>query len=120
MINYQALYLPGLIFLVTIGFGFWVKARGRPYNKLLFNIHKLVALAGVLLSILRLKAYFSLNDLYGWMTPVLATVIISVVMLFTTGGVMSIKEDESRIALLLHRASPVIIVLCLIGAYFLI
>ena len=120
MVVDSPILLPLILFLIIVSFGFLVSRSGRPYNPFLFNIHKLTALAGVVVAVLRLKSSFPLVDLPGWMVVILAAAASSVVMLFTTGGVMSIRKDESRISLIFHRAAPVIIVLCLIGVYFLL
>jgi hypothetical protein len=37
----------GLFFVVIFVSGFWLSHSGRPYSALFFNIHKLIALAGV-------------------------------------------------------------------------
>lgn len=113
------LLVPLILFSITIVFGFWVRKVGKPYNPLLFNIHKLIALAGVVLGALRVKSIFQLDDLLDWMPAILAAAGISVVMSFATGAVMSINENEPGIALFFHRAGPVIIILCIAGVYFL-
>ena len=38
----------GLLFLFTIGTGIWLSNSGKPYNTLIFNIHKLIALGTVI------------------------------------------------------------------------
>jgi hypothetical protein len=35
--------IPGIVFILTLAFGFWLSRSGRPYNGLLFNIHQLIA-----------------------------------------------------------------------------
>jgi hypothetical protein len=39
--------LSGILFLLTLAFGFWVSHLRKPYNSLLFNIHTLIALGSV-------------------------------------------------------------------------
>jgi hypothetical protein len=39
---------PGIIFLLTLVFGIWLSNSGKPYNGILFNIHKLIALGAVI------------------------------------------------------------------------
>jgi hypothetical protein len=107
-----------LLFLITIGFGLRISKQGKPYNPALFNVHKLVALAGVVIAVLWARSSIPLDDLTGWGIPFLFGAGISVVMLFATGGVMSAREEEPGIALLFHRANPVMIILCLVGLYF--
>lgn len=115
MTSMAPVLIPLILFLITVGFGLWVSAKGRPYHPALFNIHKLVALAGVVLAVLRLPASFQDVDLSGWMAAFLAATGFSALMLFATGGVMSIRKEEPGVALFFHRAGPVIITLCLIG-----
>ena len=111
------LFFPLILFLITVGFGFWVRGKGRPYHTALFNVHKLVALAGVGLSVLRFRSSFQAGDLSGWLEVVLGAGGFSALMLFFTGAVMSIRKEESGVALFFHRAGPVIITLCFIGMY---
>jgi hypothetical protein len=99
----------GIIFLITVGFGFWVSSRGKPYPTLLFNIHKLIALGGVILASVRV---FSLNPFLVFPPVVLALIAaaaICAISMFATGAVMSIKEEETRLILVIHRIGPVII-----------
>ena len=111
------LFIPVILFLITVGFGFWLRGKGRPYNTALFNIHKLIALAGFVLVVLRLRSGFLAGGLSGWMAVVLVGAGLSALMLFATGAVMSIRKEEPGIALFFHRAGPVIITLCLIGLF---
>lgn len=113
------IFIPLVLFLITVGFGFWVSKVGKPYHPGLFNIHKLVALAGVVLAVLRFRSGFSINVITSWILFALVLTGLSVILLFVTGAIMSIREDEPRIALFIHRAGPVIITLCLAGMLFL-
>ncbi len=38
----------GVLFGLTLAFGVWLSQAGKPYNPVLFNIHKLTALAAVI------------------------------------------------------------------------
>ena len=105
-----------VLFLISVCFGFWVRKTGRPYNPVLFNIHKLAALTGVVLTILNVRAQGILDSQSGWMNAILAGTLFGVVMLFASGGVMSIRKTEIGFALSFHRTGSVLIVLCLVGA----
>ncbi len=113
------IFIPLVLFLITAGFGFWVSKVGRPYHSGLFNIHKLVALAGVVLAVMRIRSGFSINAITSWILFALVLTGLSVILLFATGATMSIREDEPGIALFFHRAGPVIITICLAGMLFL-
>ena len=118
MIN-STFIIPVVLFLVTLGFGFWVSKGGRPYHSILFNIHKLVALAGVVLTVMRIRSGFLPGPLSGWIIATLAAIVLGVITLFATGAIMSIREDEPGLALWFHRVGPVIIVICLLFMYYL-
>jgi hypothetical protein len=111
-------FLPtGILLLATIGFGFWVSHRGRPYNDLLFNLHKLLALAGLVFTGIR---FFRLDPFLVFPTGTLilaALTVVPVLALFTTGAIMSIRDEESRPALLIHQGSLVFIIILITGAF---
>jgi hypothetical protein len=120
MIIQPILAYPLSLFFLSVCFGFWVRRRGQPYHPVLFNIHKLTALTGVVLTILKVRAHLILDTQSDWMNAVLAGALFSVVMLFASGGVMSISKNEPGIALSFHRTGSVIVALCLVGGYFLL
>ncbi len=101
--------VPGILFLVIIGVGFWVSKLGKPYNGLLFNIHKLIALAAAILTGIRI---FRLDP---WETfPVLAILFIAlalggVIAMFATGAMMSIQDQVKRTPKLVHQISASIV-----------
>ena len=51
---FRLMILPGFLFLIIIGFGLWVSKVGKPYNNLLFYIHKLIALEAVIFTCIRI------------------------------------------------------------------
>jgi hypothetical protein len=114
-IDQMSLYLPLLLFLITVGFGFWVSRSGTPYPVVLFNIHKLAALAGVVLAAVRIRSGSTLGELSGWVAAGVVAIGVCVMVLFATGAVMSIREEGSGLVLFFHRAGPVVITLCVAG-----
>ena len=108
-------YLPLLFFLVAVGSGLWVSRSGAPYPVLLFNFHKLAALAGVVLAAVRIGSGAVLEHPSGWIAAAVVVMGVCVLVLFATGAVMNIKAEGSGLVLFLHRAGPVIITLCLAG-----
>jgi hypothetical protein len=102
---------PGLGFLLTLVFGFWLSRRGRPYNGLLFNIHKLIALASVILAATRIYQLLKPLDIQAPIAILLVISALSVVALFLSGALMSANQGEYRTIKLIHNASPFILVL---------
>ncbi len=109
-IQSQLLY-PTLGFLLTLVFGFWLSRRGKPYNGLLFNIHKLIALATVILS--TLAVYRALQGVDVMITLPLSIILsaLSIIALFVSGGLMSAEKGEFRVMKLIHNLSPFVLVI---------
>ena len=92
------LLLPAILFALTLGFGLWLSLWGKPYNGLLFNIHKLLALgAAVLVGV----------QTFAWMraapTLLIAGAALGVVALFFSGAMLSVGRRWTALALMTHR-----------------
>ncbi|MCJ7717689.1 MAG: hypothetical protein MUO54_14380 [Anaerolineales bacterium] len=103
---FQQLIIPGLLFLIVVGFGFWVSRMGRPYNQVLFNFHKLIALGGVVLLAMRIININPLESFSTLMNGLIAAAAACAIVLFTTGAIMSIRDGETRLVLGLHQIMP--------------
>ncbi|MGB2965127.1 MAG: hypothetical protein WBB69_14195 [Anaerolineales bacterium] len=99
----------GVLFVITIGFGFWVSRTGKPYNGLLFNIHKLVALGGVIIGSILIFRLDPFAEFPLLVIALLGAAAVCVITMFATGAVMSIKEEETRLVLTIHQISPFLI-----------
>lgn len=117
---FKLMLLPGILFLVIIGFGLWVSKVGKPYNSLLFNIHKLIALGAVILTGIRVFNLDPINNFPYMAIILIALAVLGVIGMFATGAVMSIKDDVPRAALLIHRIFPAAILLSFSSAIYLI
>jgi len=104
---------PGIGFLLTLVFGFWMSKAGRPYNGILFNIHKLIALGTVIITAMQI--YKILNILEPQALIVLLIVItgISVVALFVSGAFLSIGNVSYQVVKIIHNISSVLAVIAL-------
>jgi hypothetical protein len=100
--------IPIILFILTLVFGFWLSHVGKPYNGLLFNIHKLIALVCVvLLGIQFSKTIHAPN----WL--IIAFLVVSalcVSALFVSGALMSAGKLEYNLMLAIHRVAPFVLV----------
>jgi hypothetical protein len=85
---------PGLLFILTLIFGFWLSKAGKPYNGILFNIHKLIALGTVILTVIRVYNIFKIMNLGILIVVLLVVVGICVIALFASGAFMSIRDQN--------------------------
>jgi hypothetical protein len=108
-ILYQFIF-PGGLFILTLFFGFWLSHTGKPYNSILFNFHKLLALGNVVLACMQL--YKNLNSLNWLLIAVLAVLALCIIALFVSGALMSTGKLDYTLMLTIHRIASVALVLC--------
>ena len=111
---------PGIIFLLTLVFGVWLSNSGKPYNGILFNIHKLIALSAVIAATMQI--YKILNGMES-QSLVIALVIFAalcVVALFATGAFMSLEKLNYAVILAIHRGSSVLAIITMSAIIYLL
>lgn len=111
---------PILGFLLTIVFGFWLGRRGKPYNGLLFNIHKLIALAAVILAGMEMYRLWKALDAGGSVVLMLGVIAVCVVLLFLSGAFMSADIGQYRVVRLIHNVVLIVAVLAILSAIYLL
>jgi hypothetical protein len=109
----SSFFNPIFCFLLTLVFGYWLSRRGKPYNGLLFNVHKLVALAMVILSVLEVYKAFTVLDPATLTILLLVIAALSVIALFASGALMSANKGEYRVMKLIHTISPFILLIAM-------
>ena len=105
------------IYLFIFISGFSLSRSGKPYNGIVFNLHKLIALALVVVFavILYRTVPLSAGDFIAG-----AAAAVFFLGLFITGGLASIDKRMPGIVLRLHHIFPYLAVLSTaIGLYFL-
>src|SRR5512136_2259656 len=111
---------PGIAFLLTLAFGVWLSNSGKPYNGILFNIHKLIALGAAILTAIQL--FKVLKDTGIQIVPVLLIVVavVCVVALFATGALMSMEKMSYQVTLTIHRLAPVVAAIAMVMTVYLL
>ena len=104
---------PGIAFLLTLAFGFWVSHLGKPYNGVLFNIHKLLALGAVVVTIIQLAKMLTTADSMALIIVLLVLAGVCVVALFATGALMSMGKLDYALMLSIHRIAPMVVALAM-------
>jgi len=118
-INSKALNI-GLLFLFILISGFWVSRSGKPYNSLIFNVHKLIGLAA---GIFLIRIVYLTNQAAPFNVAQWTSIAITVSLFLITvaaGGLLSILDagdlqtmsQPARTALsLVHKYSPYVIII---------
>jgi hypothetical protein len=121
MVTLSNFTLPGILFLLTLVFGFWLSHAGKPYNGLLINVHKLIALSVVVLMIIQLSKILKSTDPVALITVLLIVAAVCVVAVFASGGLMSAGVLDYSLMLIIHRVStPVLMIALALASYFLV
>lgn len=109
----------GIIFLLTLAFGFWLSRIGKPYNGILFNIHKLLALAVVIVAVFEIRKMIQSEGTIPFYNVLIALTGVSIIALFATGALMSIGKLNYAVSLTIHKITPILAAMTLIAVVYL-
>mgnify|MGYP000471753022 CR=1 FL=1 len=112
--------IPEGVFILTLAFGFWLSRSGKPYNGLLFNLHKLVALAAVIVAVVQLAGILKGADLPALSIALLALAALGVVSLFVSGALMSAGKLDHALLHTIHWVALAALAIALPSAVFLL
>ncbi len=87
---------------IVMIFGFLLSKNGKPYNDILFTIHKGVALGMVIYSYLYIKQFKSIIRNDFWLVLFLIIIVICILALFVTGALLSIGKVDYVMLKRLH------------------
>ncbi len=118
MHNLHQFTVPGGLFILTLVLGFWLSRLGKPYNGVLFNIHKLIALGAVVLSGIQTIKLLRGIEASALMITLFVVAALCVIALFVSGAMMSVGKLNDVIMLSIHRIASVLLVLCFVLALF--
>lgn len=109
----------GIVFLLTLAFGFWLSRIGKPYNGILFNIHKLLALAVVIVAVFEIRKTLQSEGTIPFYNVLIALTGVSIITLFATGALMSIGKLNYAVSLTIHKITPILAAMTLIAVVYL-
>jgi len=97
-----------LFYIVTIGTGILMHRSGRPFNPLISVLHKLIALAVVVATILLVRSGVMGGTLSVPAIVLIAVTFLLLISLFVTGALLSGEGESSKPVLLLHNLATVL------------
>ncbi len=101
----------GLLFLISIATGIWLSKTGRPLNAWLFNIHKLISLATVILAGLAIYELSKTVAMDVKVVVIIVSLVIVFLIVFITGALLSFEKPQPGFVLILHKIFPVVILI---------
>jgi hypothetical protein len=112
--------IPGVLFILTLAFGFWLSRSGKPYHTLIFNIHKLIALAAVVVTAIQTFNVLKIGETQPLLSVPLIVIGLCAVALFVTGALMSANKSAYSRLLTIHKIAPLPAVLAALGVLYLL
>ena len=110
----------GLFFLFILLSGFWVSRTGKPYNAVIFNVHKLIGLAAGVFLIVTVCRIHKATPLEPQQIGVLVMTVLVFVLLVAAGGLLSaeaegglqnLSQSVLTVIALIHKTFPYLAVL---------
>jgi hypothetical protein len=106
-------FVPGIGFILTVVFGFWLSKLGKPYNSILFNFHKLIALGTVIVTAMQVHKILNLMDAQFLVVVLFIVAMICVVILFASGAFLSIGNMNYNVMKIVHATVAVLLVIAM-------
>jgi hypothetical protein len=99
----------GLLFLSTLISGVWVSHSGKPINVVIFTIHKLFALATVIVIAVNVYPLYRALEIRTFLEPVVIAVTgLLFLALFISGAVLSRGNPLPEANLRIHQVAPLL------------
>jgi hypothetical protein len=119
----------GLLLILTLVSGVWLSHSGKPFNSMIFTIHKLLALATVIIigvNVYHLYRAMDANTLVA--LGVIAVSGLLFLALFISGavlslipaGLLSLEKPASEAILRIHQVTPLLALVSAMGTIYLL
>ena len=105
--------LSAILLILTLAFGFWLSSAGKPYNGILFNLHKLIALGGVIYTVWQFSLWLNVANAPLALSVLLVMAALCVIVLFASGGLLSAGKLDYALMLTIHRVGLAALVVVL-------
>ncbi len=103
--------ISGVLTLLIILSGIWLRKSGEPYQTLIFTLHKLAVATVTVFVILIYTSHFALIRFSGWGLLLFIVSDLIFIAAFTTGSLLSFDKTSSYKLKIVHRVLSWITVL---------
>lgn len=105
LLSKNVMVLGGLIIVMILGFV--LTKLGKPYNGFVFNIHKLVALGIIVLTVIHVRKHLVVADAGALMVVMMILMIVCTIALFATGAMLSIGKIDQVLLRNIHLPTSI-------------
>lgn len=99
----------GALFVLTLLSGLWLSHLGKPYNSGIFSIHKLIALATIVIIGMSVYNLYKGLDLQAFISVIVIALTGMIFLgLIVTGALLSLNIPLGGTALKIHQIAPLL------------
>ncbi|MEL4105589.1 hypothetical protein AAFA46_01935 [Oscillospiraceae bacterium WX1] len=110
------LIVAGALLILSLFAGIWLRKLGIPLNTPVFTIHKLLAVAGIVVAVIGFVQLLKVGEGGVPILLLAAGAGLFAAGLIATGAVMSLSKTIGTTVLNLHRASTLLLIADMIGS----
>ena len=112
--------ITGLLFVSTLASGVWLSRTGKPYSSALFNLHKLIAVGAIVLTVITINNLRAGVEIRTMAVGAMIVAGLLFLFLIATGGMLSIGKPDLAAILTVHRTIPLLAVFFAAAAIYLV
>ncbi|MFZ5351100.1 MAG: hypothetical protein ACOZCL_00100 [Bacillota bacterium] len=102
MIAIHEMIKSGILLAITIGMGILLSIKGKPYNGIVFTLHKLTALGAAVFAFLYFRTIIKSFDGKAILYITIIAFILSILALFISGALLSLGKAPYHIIRVVH------------------
>ena len=110
----------GMLLVVSIGTGFWLSSYGKPFNSALFNIHKLIALATAIYTVMVVRNLLKGIDPSAFVRVMAIALGVSLILLFGSGILLSLGKAPYSLIKTVHTITTFSTLLATVITFYLL
>lgn len=114
----EKMLLPVILLALTMLSGYGLAHQGRPLSVGLFTVHKLLALAATVLSVIQVVKLLNTHPIQPITWVMLGLASLAVVALFVSGALISSLKNVNPGLVLLHRIGPYFLIAAMAAFLF--
>jgi hypothetical protein len=116
----QKYIFAGLFLLFIILSGIWLSRTGRPLSVLILTLHKLISLGAVIFLTITVYRIHQSAPLTPLQLGISILTLLLLIILFTTGGLLSTTKAMPAIVIRIHQILPFLVVLSTSATLYLV
>jgi len=113
----ETIFTKILIILFSLPFilisGIFLRKKSRPYNKILFTFHKIVAVVYIIFTILVIRSFSRDPGPEGIFAFLLVFTAALILFSFITGALQSFEKPPPSVVSVTHKVSSYLMFICL-------